>query len=44
MAEFLIIVAVVVVFLAIFYSAVVREKREPAVEEPKPDPQDRKAA
>ena len=44
MAEFLIIVAVVAVFLVIFYSAVVREKREPTVDEPKPEPHDRKAA
>lgn len=44
MAEFLIILAVVGVFLAIFYSSVVREKREPALDEPQEKPQERKAA
>jgi hypothetical protein len=44
MAEFLIILAVVGVFLVIFYSSVVHEKREPALDEPKHDPQHRKAA
>jgi hypothetical protein len=44
MAEFLIILAVVAVFLVIFYSSVVHEKRELPQAEPKEEPQERKAA
>ena len=44
MAEFLIILGVVAVFLVIFYSSVVREKHKQPLDEPKEEPPARKAA